>query len=76
MMQLNPTLRQLFSYKDLQDATPFLFGENFGTLAKDHLEVVEALRKSIPIANSRKGFHKGHFQKTVTGVAASKATQE
>ena len=35
MMQLNPKLKQLLSYKDIQDAAPYLFGENFSILAKD-----------------------------------------
>ena len=67
MMQLNPKLKQMFSYKDFQDAAPFLFGENFGTMAKECLEAAEALRKSIPMANSKKGFQKGHFQKVAGG---------
>ena len=67
MMQLNPKLKQLFSYKDFRDAVPFLFGENFGTLAKDRLEAAEALRKSMPMANPKKGFQKGHFQKNSRG---------
>ena len=67
MMQLNPKLKQLFSYKDFQDAAPFLFGENFGTLAKNRLEAAEALGKSMPMANSKKGFQKGHFQKNSCG---------
>ena len=57
-MQLNPKLKQLFRYKNFQDAASFLFGENFGTLAKDHLEAAEALKKSMLMANSQKVFRK------------------
>ena len=67
MMQLNPKLKQLFSYKDFKDAAPFLFGEQFGTQAKDHLEAAEALRKTMATESSKKGFQKGHFQKNSHG---------
>ena len=63
MMQLNPKLKQLFSNKDFKDAAPFLFGEQFGTQARDHLEAAEALRRTMTTENSKKGFQKGHFQK-------------
>ena len=67
MMQLNPKLKHLFSHKDFKDAAPFLFGEKFGTLAKDRLEAAEVLRKSTSTENSKRGFQKGHFQKNSRG---------
>ena len=76
MMQLNPKLKQLFSYKDFQDAAPFLFGENFGTLAKDRLKAAEALRKSMPMQTLRRVFRKATSRKTVAGVATSTAALE
>jgi len=45
MTQLNSKLRQLFSGTNFKDAPLFLFGENFGVLAKEHLEASEALKK-------------------------------
>ena len=54
MMQLNPKLKQLFSYKDFKDAAPFLFGEQFSTQAKDRLEAAEVLRKTMAAENSKK----------------------
>ena len=67
MMQLNPKLKQLFSYKDFKDAAPFLFGEKFGALAKDRLEAAEVLRRTMTTENSRRGFQKGHSQKHSRG---------
>ena len=46
MLQLNPKLKQLFPDSDFKDAAPYLFGENFGTMAKEHLEAAEALKKA------------------------------
>ena len=76
-MQLNPKLKQLFSYKDFKDATPFLFGEQFSTQAKDCLEAAKALRKTMATENSKKGFQKGHnLPEKVAGVATTTAAQE
>ena len=33
MLQLNPKLKQLFQDTNFKDAAPYLFGENFGTMA-------------------------------------------
>ena len=73
MMQLNP---KLFNYKVFKDATPFLFGEQFSTQTKDHLEAAEALRKTMAAENSKKVFRKATSRKTVAGVATSIAAQE
>ena len=47
MLQLNPKLKQLFPNMDFKDVTPYLFGENFGALAKECLEAAEALKKTV-----------------------------
>ena len=60
MLQLNPKLKQLFSDADFKDAAPYLFEENFGTLAKERLEAAEALKKAT---FSDKAHHRG-FQKS------------
>jgi len=64
MTQLNPKLKQLFSGMDFKDTPPFLFGENFGVLAKERLEASEALRKSVsPDKGAGRGFQKSHSQR-------------
>ena len=58
LMQLNPQLKQLVEDVDFKEAPPFLFGENFGTLAKERIEAAAALTKTL----SRQGFQKSHPQ--------------
>ena len=58
LMQLNPQLKQLVEDVDFKKAPPFLFGENFGTLAKERIEEAAALTKTL----SRQGFQKSHPQ--------------
>ena len=60
LLQLNPKLKQLVSEADFKDAAPYLFGENFGKLAKERLEAAEALKKAT---SSDKGYHRG-FQRS------------
>ena len=36
MLQLNPKWKQLLPNADFKDAAPYLLGENFGTMAKEH----------------------------------------
>ena len=60
MLQLYPKLKQLFSDADFKDASPYLFGENFGTSAMERLEAAEVLKKAI---FSDKAHHQG-FQKS------------
>ena len=67
MMQLNPKLKQLINHKDFKDAAPLLFGEKFGTMAKERLEAAEVLRKTMSSDNSKRGFQKSHSQKTSRG---------
>ena len=47
---------------DFKKAPPFLFGENFGTLARERIEAVAALTKTFGIDKSRQGFQKSHPQ--------------
>ena len=47
LMQLNPQLKQLVEDVDFKEAPPFLFGENFGTLAKERTEAAAALTKTL-----------------------------
>ena len=58
LMQLNPQLKQLVEDVDFKEAPPFLFGENFGTLAKERIETAAALTKTL----SRQDFQKSHPQ--------------
>ena len=62
LMQLNPQLKQLVEDVDFKEAPPFLFGENFGTLAKERLEAAAALTKTLGLDKSRQGFHRSHPQ--------------
>ena len=55
-------LKQLVEDVDFKEAPPFLFGENFGTLAKERLEAAAALTKTLGVDKSRQGFHKSHPQ--------------
>ena len=63
MLQLNSKLKQLFPDGDFKNAAPYLFGENFGTLAKEHLEAAEALKKTLILDRGQKGFYRSHPQK-------------
>ena len=64
MTQLNPKLKTLFLGTDFKDAPPFLFGKNFGVLAKERLEASEALRKSVSSEKGAgRGFQKSHPQR-------------
>ena len=74
LMQLNPQLKQLVEDVDFKEAPPFLFGENFGTLAKERLEAAAALTKTLGVDKSRQGFHRSHPQGNQgRGVAPSSA---
>jgi len=58
---LNPQLKQLLGDTDCKEVPPMLFGENFGSLAKERLEAAAvALTKTL---QTNKGFHKSHPQK-------------
>ena len=62
LLQLNPQLKQLVEDVDFKEALPFLFAENFGTLAKERLEAAAALTKTLGVEKSRQGFQKSHPQ--------------
>ena len=71
-MQLNPQLKQLVEDVYFKEAPPFLFGENFGTLAKERIKAAAALTKTLGIDKSRQGFQKSHPQGNQSrGVAPS-----
>ena len=64
LMQLNPQLKPLFSDADFKDAAPFLFGENFGTVAKERMDVSTALKKTTYTdRGGNRDFQKGHSQR-------------
>ena len=63
LMQLNPQLKQLVEDVDFKEAPPFLFGKNFGTLAKERIEVAAALTKTLGLDKGRQGFQKSHPQR-------------
>ena len=63
MLQLNPKLKQLFPDGDFKDAAPYLFGENFGALAKERLEAADALKKAIASDRGQRGFQSSHPQR-------------
>ena len=43
MVQLNLQQKPLFNDRDIKNAAPFLFGEIFGSLTKEHLDVADGL---------------------------------
>lgn len=63
LTQLNPQLKQLVEDIDFKEAPPLLFGENFGTLAKERIEAAAALTKTLGLDKSRQGFQKSHPQR-------------
>jgi len=42
------------NHKDFKDTASFLFGEKFGTMAKECMEAAEVLKKTIRKATLRK----------------------
>ena len=49
LTQLNPQLKQLLGDNDYKDAPPMLFGENFGSLARERIEAAAALTKILAL---------------------------
>ena len=47
LQHLNPQLKQLVEESDFKGPAPMLFGENFGTIAKQRLEAAAALKKTL-----------------------------
>ena len=67
MMQVNPKLKHLICHMDFHDAAPLLFGEKFGSMAKERLEAAEVIKKTTSSDYSKRGFQKGHPQRTSHG---------
>ena len=64
VLQLNPKLKQLFPDGDFRDAALYLFGDNFGRMAKKHLEAADKLKKGISSDNrGQQGFQRSHPQR-------------
>jgi len=64
LMQLNPKLKPLFTDADFQQVASFLFGEQFGPLAKERLDAANALKKAtFTEKGGFRGFQKSHPQK-------------
>ena len=63
LMQMSPCLKELLRDKDFKESAPMLFGENFGSLAKERLEAAAALTKTLSMDKPRSDFHKGRSQK-------------
>ena len=63
LIQMNPHLKDLVRDGDFKDVAPMLFGENFGTLARERLEAAAALTKTLGIEKPSPDFHKGHSQR-------------
>ena len=47
LQHLNPQLKQLVEESDFKEAPPILFGENFGSVAKQKIEAAAALKKTL-----------------------------
>ena len=68
LQQLNPQLKPLVKDEDFVEAPPFLFGENFSSVAKECLEAAAVLKKSVCTTNTKQqGFYKSHPQKGAWG---------
>ena len=63
LIQMNTRLKDLVRDPDFKDAAPMLFGEGFGTLAKERLEAATALSKTLGMDKPRQDFYKGHPQR-------------
>jgi len=48
---------------DFKEAPPLLFGENFGSVAKQRIEVAAALKKTLAPNKGRWGIRPSHPQK-------------
>jgi len=66
LQQLNPQLKSLVKDEDFVDAHPFLFVEQFASVAKEHLEATAVLKKSV-CSTKQQGFHKSHLSEVCLG---------
>ena len=62
LQHLNPQLKQLVEESDFKEAAPMMFGENFGTIAKQCLEAAAALKKTLAPSKWKQGFCQSHPQ--------------
>ena len=69
LQHLNPQLKYLMKDSDFSKGHPFLFGENFGEMAKAKLEAAAALKKAAyPTSKgSKQGFWEGYPQRNKWG---------
>ena len=68
LQQLNLQLKSVIKNEDFADAPPYLFGEHFASLAKEHLEAALVLKKSVSTSSTAKqDFQKGHPQRYAWG---------
>ena len=63
LQHLNPQLKQLVEESDFKEAPPMLFGENFGSVAKQRIEAAAALKKTLAPGKGKWGFRGSHPQK-------------
>ncbi len=66
LQQLNPKLKSLVEDSDFSDAPPFLFGADFGKVAKERLDAAAALKKvstGAGWATGKQFFRKSHPRK-------------
>lgn len=61
LQHLNPQLKSLVQDADFTDAPPYLFGANFGELAKERLEAAALIKKTQ--SKPSQNFQKRHPQK-------------
>ena len=61
LQHLNPQLKSLVKDEDFTTAAPFLFGPNFGEIAKERLEAAALIQKTQP--KPQQNFQRRHPQK-------------
>jgi len=61
LQQLNPKLKSLIKDEDFRDATTFLFGERFASVAKERLDAAAVLKKTV--VTGKLVFQRSHPQK-------------
>ena len=57
-----PRLKPLVKNEDLTEALPYLFGEKFASMVKEHLETAAIHKKSV--CSKQQGFYKLRLQKS------------
>ena len=74
LQHLNPQLKELMKEDDFVAAQPYLFGEDFGSIAKAKLEAAASLKKAVyPQSNKGKqGFQGGYPRRNIRGRRGSR----